>query len=186
METGVTLNNELEKLISEAFCIFDMHGDKFMDTRNVGNVLRFLGCVPTEEEIEEIIQATESTEHVGETYLPKFMAHVSQLLMEKKMQPASPKKILDAFKVLDPENHKYLAKPYFEKLMREEGEPFSEEELQEMWPVAIDPITGNIPYYFYINQLKHKSPIYEIAEVVKEEIALTEKERKKDRQLANQ
>lgn len=70
------------------------------------------------------------------------------------MQPASAVKILEAFETLDPENKKYLTKEYFGKLMSEEGEPFSNEELEAMWPVAIDPITGNIPFTFYINQLK--------------------------------
>lgn len=71
-----------------------------------------------------------------------------------RMKPASAEKILAAFEVLDPENKKYLTKQYFGKLMAEEGEPFARDELEAMWPVAIDPITGNIPFTFYINQLK--------------------------------
>lgn len=70
------------------------------------------------------------------------------------MEPASPKKILEAFEVLDPEKKRFFTKEYFGKLMREEGEPFSEEEIEAIWPVAIDPITENIPYVFYINKLQ--------------------------------
>ncbi|XP_017148826.1 dynein regulatory complex protein 8 [Drosophila miranda] len=181
MEIGVPVNNDLELRISEAFCVFDTHGDKYIDTRNVGNVLRFMGCVPTEEEVNDIIAATESIEYPGESQLPKFMAHVSQLLMNNHMEPASAEKLFAAFQVLDPENKKYLTKDYFEKLMSEEGEPFTEEELADMWPVAIDPITGNIPYTFYINQLKHKGTIYEVAAAVKEQVehAQAEQGRKK-------
>lgn len=73
------------------------------------------------------------------------------------MEPASSEKLLEAFETLDPENKKYLTKEYFGKLMAEEGEPFSAEELDAMWPVAIDPITGHIPYTFYINQLRVRS-----------------------------
>lgn len=69
------------------------------------------------------------------------------------MEPASPEKILAAFKVLDPEGKTYITKEYMSKMMMEEGEPFTQEELDEMLAVAIDPITGNIPYEFYINQL---------------------------------
>ncbi|XP_020802343.1 EF-hand calcium-binding domain-containing protein 2 isoform X1 [Drosophila serrata] len=179
MEVGVTLSNELEVQIAEAFCIFDTHGDKYIDTRNVGNVLRFLGCAPTEKEVLEVIKATESTDYPGEAHISKFMAHVSVLLMDHKMEPASAVKIMEAFEVLDPENKKYLTKEYFGKLMAEEGEPFTEEELEEMWPVAIDPITGNIPFIFYLNQLKHKTKIYEVADAVKEELAQAEKEKGK-------
>ncbi|EDW91294.1 dynein regulatory complex protein 8 [Drosophila yakuba] len=179
MEIGVTLNNELEEKISEAFCIFDTHGDKYIDSRNVGNVLRFLGCVPTEKEVENVIKATDSVDYPGEIHLVRFMEHVSKLLMDRQMEPASSEKLLQAFELLDPENKKYLTKEYFGKLMAEDGEPFSAEELDAMWPVAIDPITGYIPYTFYINQLKHKPKIYDIAEVIKEELAQAEKEKGK-------
>ncbi|XP_017125594.1 dynein regulatory complex protein 8 [Drosophila elegans] len=147
------LNNDLEKRISDAFCVFDHHGEKFIDVREVGTVLRLLGCVPTEEEVNEVISATESEETTGEVHLTKFLPHVSQLLMERKMEPAPPEKILQAFKILDPENKGYLTKESFGKLMMEEGEPFTQEEMDEMWPVAIDPISGHIPYEFYLNQL---------------------------------
>lgn len=78
------MNNDLEKRISDAFCVFDHHGDKFIDVREVGTVLRLLGCVPTEEEVNEVISATESEETSGEVHLTKFLPHVSQLLMERK------------------------------------------------------------------------------------------------------
>lgn len=34
-----------------------------------------------------------------------------------------------------------------------QGEPFSQEELDEMMAVAVDAETGNIPYEYYINQI---------------------------------
>ncbi|EDW61006.2 dynein regulatory complex protein 8 [Drosophila virilis] len=181
MEIAIPLANELEVRISEAFCIFDIHGDKYIDTRNVGNVLRFLGCVPTEKEVNQVIAATESAENPGETHLQKFMAHLSPLLMDRKMEPASAEQILAAFEVLDPENKRFLTKEYFGKLMKEEGEQFNDDEMKAMWRVAIDPITENVPYVFYINQLKHKTTIYDVAEVLKEELASNDKEKKKER-----
>lgn len=69
------------------------------------------------------------------------------------MEPAPPEKILEAFKTLDIENKGFLTKENFGKLMMEEGEPFTQEEMDEMWPVAIDPISGHIPYELYLNQL---------------------------------
>lgn len=129
--------------------------------------------MPTEKEINAIIKAVDSPENPGETHLTKFMAHLCPLLMDRKldilspsymfvfltvllhrMEPASPKKLLEAFEVLDPENKRFLTKEYFGKLMREEGEAFDEEEIKDIWPIAIDPITGNIPYIYYINKLK--------------------------------
>lgn len=80
----VQISNDLEKRISDAFCIFDHHGDKTIDVREVGTVLRFLGCVPTEQEINEIITATEMEDSSGEVHLSKFLPHVCQLLTEHK------------------------------------------------------------------------------------------------------
>lgn len=69
------------------------------------------------------------------------------------MEAALPEKLLEAFKVLDPENKGYLAKEYISKLMTEEGEPFTQEELDEMMAAAVDAQTGHIPYEYYINSL---------------------------------
>lgn len=67
------------------------------------------------------------------------------------MEPAAPEKLLEAFKVLDPEEKGYITKEYITKIMMEEGEPFTQEELEEMMGVACD--QGVIPYEYYINQL---------------------------------
>lgn len=40
--------------------------------------------------------------------------------------------------------------------MVEEGEPFSQEELDEMMAVAVDGQTNLIPYEYYLNQLMVK------------------------------
>lgn len=39
------------------------------------------------------------------------------------------------------------------RAMMEEGEPFTQEEVDEMMAVAVDPESGNIPYEYYINQI---------------------------------
>lgn len=54
---------------------------------------------------------------------------------------------------MDPENKGYVTKEYLSKLMVEEGEPFSQEELDEMMAVAVDGQTDLIPYEYYLNQL---------------------------------
>lgn len=60
---------------------------------------------------------------------------------------------MEAFRVLDPENKGFVTKEYLSKLMVEEGEPFSQEELDEMMAVAVDGQTDLIPYEYYLNQL---------------------------------
>jgi len=69
------------------------------------------------------------------------------------MQPASAEALLRAFQVMDPDNKGYVTRELLSKNMLELGEPFTEEELEEMMTVAVDPETGNIPYEYYINQI---------------------------------
>lgn len=42
------------------------------------------------------------------------------------MEAAAPEKLLEAFKVLDPDNLGYLRTDYITKIMMDEGEPFTQ------------------------------------------------------------
>lgn len=69
------------------------------------------------------------------------------------MEPAAPETLLEAFQLMDPENRGYVERDVLTKLMMEDGEPFDQEEIDEMMATAVDPTTGHIPYEFYLNQL---------------------------------
>lgn len=69
------------------------------------------------------------------------------------MEPAAPELLLKAFKLMDPENRGYVERDVLTKLMMEDGEPFDQEEIDEMMAIAVDPSTGHIPYECYLNQL---------------------------------
>ncbi|GAB0098666.1 EF-hand calcium-binding domain-containing protein 2 [Sergentomyia squamirostris] len=149
----VNITNDLERKIADAFLIFDHHGSKVVDVREIGTILRFLGCVPSENEINEIISATEFEDSNGTVHLAKFLPHVHQLLLERRMEPAAPEKLLKAFQMLDSEGKGFIPRDYLTKMMMEEGEPFSQDELDEMMAIAVDSQTNKIPYELYINQL---------------------------------
>lgn len=80
----VDINTDLEKKIIDAFLIFDHQGNKTVDVREVGTILRYLGCVPSENEINEIVSMTESEDSNGTVHLSRFLPLVSQLLAEHK------------------------------------------------------------------------------------------------------
>ncbi|XP_028170022.1 dynein regulatory complex protein 8-like [Ostrinia furnacalis] len=61
--------------------------------------------------------------------------------------------LLAAFRYFDKEERGYLTKERFAQLMLEEGEPFTQEEYDEMMQTALDPVTNTITYEYYINQL---------------------------------
>lgn len=109
--------------------------------------------VPSEQEVSEVIAETEFEDSNGTVHLSKFLPYAHQLLIERKMEPVPIEKLLEAFQVLDPEGKGFVTRDQMTKIMMEEGEPFSLEELEEMFSCAIDSGTNTIPYEFYLNQL---------------------------------
>ncbi|KAK6623608.1 hypothetical protein RUM43_009460 [Polyplax serrata] len=148
----VDLSSDLEKRITEAFEIFDHGGNKTVDVREVGTILRSLGCCPTEAEIQEILVKVEDHE-TSSVHLNKFLPVVTQIITERKLQPATPEQLLKAFHTIDKEGKGYIGKEYLSKLITEEGEPFTQDELDELLSTAVDSDTGNIHYEYYLNQI---------------------------------
>lgn len=151
--TLVSITNDLERKIAEAFCIFDHHGQKTVDVREIGSILRFLGLVPSEQEVSEVIAETEFEDSNGTVHLSKFLPYVHQVIIERKMEPVPIEKLLEAFQVLDPDGKGSVTKDLMSRIMSEEGEPFSQEELEEMFSCAVDGSSNMIPYEYYLNQL---------------------------------
>ncbi|XP_033610317.1 dynein regulatory complex protein 8 isoform X2 [Cryptotermes secundus] len=151
--------SDLDKRIIEAFVVFDHASSNTVDVREVGTIIRSLGCCPSEAEIQEILVAVEDEETSGSVRLDRFLLIVSHIIQERRLQPASPEKLLKAFLTLDRDGKGYLTKEFLSKIMMEEGEPFTHEELDEMMGAAIDGETGNIPYEYYINQLMVRSEL---------------------------
>lgn len=80
----VPINNELERKIADAFEVFDHAGTKTIDIREVGTIVRALGCCPSEAEIQEILVAIEDPATPGSVHLSRFLPHVAQIITEHK------------------------------------------------------------------------------------------------------
>ncbi|CAH0403688.1 unnamed protein product [Chilo suppressalis] len=169
-EPKIQPNNDLEKKIIEAFEVFDHSGKQVVDVREIGTILRSLGCCPTEAEIQEVILATENKEATGNVPLANFLPFMCKVMLEHRYYPASAEMLLAAFRYFDTEGKGYLTKERFSQLMLEEGEPFTQEEYEEMMQTALDPVTDTITYEYYINQLMVASKeVYDIADVMEAE-----------------
>lgn len=162
----VKINNPLEQRIFEAFCVYDHNAVNMVDGRDIGAVVRSLGCIPTEAEVQEIIRQTEFHNHPGEVHLSYFMPHLKGLLAAHKMKPSNPEDLFDAFKFLDLKNKGFIEKETFRNLLTEFGESMSKEELSDMMKSAVDPTDDRIYYENYINQLIYnpEDSIYDLAD----------------------
>lgn len=77
-------------------------------------------------------------------------------LFHNRYQPASASELLSAFRALDPERTGTISRECMESALRHDGEPFEDEELEEMMSAAaVETAAGGvvIPYELYINKI---------------------------------
>ncbi|KAK2531555.1 Efcab2 [Columba guinea] len=154
---------EIEKKIIEAFEVFDQGGDKTVSIRDIGSIVRSLGCFPTEAELHELLANIEKEEPTGYIHLEKFLPVMTKVLLDRSYRPIPEDVLLHAFEALDENKCGYITKEELVKYMTGEGEPFTEEEMEDMLSTALDPETNTLHYRDYILKL-----IVECTEDVKE------------------
>ncbi|XP_048968383.1 dynein regulatory complex protein 8 isoform X7 [Canis lupus dingo] len=115
---------EFHKKIKDAFEVFDHEANNTVDV--------------------------EEEEPTGYIRFEKFLPVMTKVLLEKRYRPIPEDILLRAFEVLDPSKRGFLTKEELIKYMTEEGEPFSQEEMEEMLSAAIDPESNSIRYKDYI------------------------------------
>ncbi|XP_065791660.1 dynein regulatory complex protein 8 isoform X2 [Muntiacus reevesi] len=121
--------------------------------REVGTIIRSLGCCPSEGELHDLIAEVEEEEPTGYIRFEKFLPVMTEVLLERRYRPIPEDILLRAFEVLDPAKRGFLTKDELIKYMTEEGEPFSQEEMEEMLSAAIDPESNSINYKDYITMM---------------------------------
>ncbi|XP_077024631.1 dynein regulatory complex protein 8 isoform X2 [Tamandua tetradactyla] len=144
---------EFHRKIREAFEVFDHESNNTVDVREIGTIIRSLGCCPSEGELHDLIAEVEEEEPTGYIRLEKFLPVMTEILLERRYRPIPEDILLRAFEVLDPAKRGFLTKEELIKYMTEEGEPFSQEEMEEMLSAAIDPESNVIHYKDYISMM---------------------------------
>lgn len=144
---------ELHKKIKEAFEVFDHEMNNTVDVREIGTIVRSLGCCPSEGELHDLIAEVEEEEPTGYVRFEKFLPVMTNVLLERRYRPIPEDILLRAFEVLDPLKRGFLSKEELIKYMTEEGEPFSQEEMEEMLSAAIDPESNTIHYKDYVTMM---------------------------------
>ncbi|XP_014446590.1 dynein regulatory complex protein 8 [Tupaia chinensis] len=112
---------ELHKKIREAFEVFDHESNNTVDVREIGTIIRSLGCCPSEGELHDLIAEVEEEEPTGYIRFEKFLPVMTEVLQEKRYRPIPEDVLLRAFEVLDPAKHGFLTKDELIKYMTEEG-----------------------------------------------------------------
>ncbi|XP_053567016.1 dynein regulatory complex protein 8 [Bombina bombina] len=152
-EAAEAIVSNLQKKITEAFEVFDHESNKTVDVREIGTIIRSLGCCPTEGELHDMLAEVEEEEPTGYIRFEKFLPMMTKVLMERRYRPVPEDVLLRAFEVLDEKRKGYLTKDELVKYMAEEGEPFTQEEIEEMISAAVDPDKNIVPYTEYASMM---------------------------------
>ncbi|XP_032245148.1 dynein regulatory complex protein 8 isoform X2 [Halichoerus grypus] len=112
---------EYHKKIKEAFEVFDHEANNTVDVREIGTIIRSLGCCPSEGELHDLIAEVEEEEPTGYIRFEKFLPVMTEVLLERRYRPSPEDTLLRAFEVLDPSKRGFLTKEELIKYMTEEA-----------------------------------------------------------------
>ncbi|KAL3270737.1 hypothetical protein HHI36_021262 [Cryptolaemus montrouzieri] len=172
-EIVIPINNDLDQRIHDTFMAHDSSGNKTADAESLGIIIRALGMFPSNEEVNEIVQKTQKKNQKGVVHLVSFLPFIADEITKGKYKPKTVEEVLEAFRVLDPENYGYLTSEQMRAFMTEHGEPLDEEEMAEMLEVAYNPFTKKIHFEGFVNKLiyepKGEDDIYTLAKRVEAE-----------------
>ncbi|KAA0710904.1 EF-hand calcium-binding domain-containing protein 2 [Triplophysa tibetana] len=148
-----TIISETHKKISNAFDVFDHESNKTVDVREIGTIIRSLGCYPSEAELHDIIAELEEEEPTGFVRYERFLPTMTKILLERKFRPITEDLLLQAFEVLDQQKKGYLEPEELNRYLTQEGEPFTQEEVEEMLSAAVDPDKNVILYKDFVSMM---------------------------------
>lgn len=139
----------LKAKIKLAFDIFDHDKNSMCDVREVGTIVRSLGMTPTEARLASMIQEIEQGDLFGFVQYKNF-EDLMITELQKKVDQDMDALLIKALQTLDVEGKGYIPADEMTRLMTEEGEPFSQEEMEEMLSAAVDVEKGAIFIEDYI------------------------------------
>merc|ERR1712233_5008 len=133
------------KEYKEAFSLFDRDGDGKIAAKEIGIVMRSLGQMPTEEELQTIVDGVGS----DSIDFPKFC----QVMKDNMKDPATAEEIKEAFRVFDKDGEGFVSCSELRHVMTNLGEKLTEEEIEEMIREADDDNDGQIKYEDFVKTM---------------------------------
>ncbi|XP_054587840.1 dynein regulatory complex protein 8 isoform X1 [Nothobranchius furzeri] len=137
--------SDIHKKITTAFKLFDYDANNTVDAREISTIVFSLGCFPSQADLHQIIAEVEEGSS-GYVHLDTFLPVMTKVLLEHRFPPIPVEHILRAFEVLDKENKGHLEEGELTKYMTEEGEPFTNKEMEEMLAVLLNNKRGLVYY----------------------------------------
>ena len=127
--------------------------------REIPTIIHSLNLVPTQGEMHDIISEMEEGDNSDAIKFEKFLAVMTEIMMNRKFRPANENQLYKALQVLDVDKKGYYTKDDLIKLMTTEGEPFNMEEMNDMLQTCMDCVdpesTADEPHILYKHYINH-------------------------------
>lgn len=156
---------EIQRKITSVFDLFDQSNKRAIDVREVGSIVRALDLYPTEAEVEEIIRNVEESSGKGIVKLERFVPYVTKIILDDNLyKPIPYDRLRRAFKLIDKDRKGILDPAKIRDLFMREGEPFVQEEIDEMLNFCVNKQTGKIHWQEYLPKLCKYEAVAETTE----------------------
>lgn len=136
--------------LRDAFRAQDPHDTGKINTRQLGNVLRALGQLPTEAELYDLVDEIDE-EGEGDIKFAEFEA-----MMIKRLEALNKDESLQAaFKLFDRDDDGYISQAELKTLMFNMGERCTTEEFSDMMREIDTDNDGKISYAEFVYAMRH-------------------------------
>lgn len=114
-------------------------------------MMRYLGAFPTEEElVHDILPKLAEEEEAKQIKYSRFEPFMVKTMVERNYEPDNEDVLLQAFKVLDPQNKEYIEDTVMVEYLTSNEWGFRDKEKDEFLKLARDEKTSFIHYEDYI------------------------------------
>lgn len=145
------LTEEKIEEFKEAFEIFDKEHQGYITMKELGNMMKQLGQVPSETEIQDMINEVD-VDGNGNIDFKEFLG-----LMARKMRDTdTEEELIEAFKVFDRDGNGLISSAELKHVMCSLGEKISDEEVDEMVKEADIDGDGFINYEEFVRMIINK------------------------------
>lgn len=124
-------NQQQIQEFKEAFTMMDQDRDGIINEDDLANIYQQVGREPDKKQLKSMIAECD-----GKLNFTGFLGLYGENMSGTDPEP----KVRDAFKMFDEKNEGFLAEDYIKDLLMNVGDPFSKDEIKQVWKEA--PIEG--------------------------------------------
>ena len=142
---GDSLTPEQLAEYKEAFALFDKDGSGTISGQELGQVMRSLGQIPTNSELEDMVMEVDSNGN-GEIDFPEFCELMGKMNGSRGSKEQQEEMLRDAFKVFDKDGGGSISSAELRHVLTNLGDKLTDEEVDEMMREADMDGNGEIDY----------------------------------------